>query len=174
MVTALPLQASHPPGTLLRWSTTADTADIATLCEVVFCEDPRLAGSKRAQIERLMDGDHPLMSPGDFAIAVDETLRARGECPLVSCIALIKQDVAYEGVEFTLGRPDNVATRKGYRRKGLVRRLMEMVHARCEAEGILMLVRNYACFLFFLFILFYLFFIYFYLFFIYVLFIYFI
>ncbi|RUS34025.1 GNAT domain-containing protein [Jimgerdemannia flammicorona] len=129
-----------PSGVLLRWSTPADGVHLASLCEAVFCEnEPRFVGSKRAQVARLMHGDHPMMAPGDVAIAVDERLRERGENPVVSCVCLVTQDVMYDGVEFKLGRPENVATRREYRRRGLVRRLMDIVHARCEAEGILVL-----------------------------------
>jgi len=67
-------------------------------------------------------------------VAVIEDTKRR-EHPLVCMTSLWRQQWAYEGISFTIGRPEMVATDTAYRNRGLVRAVFELVHARSETEG---------------------------------------
>ncbi len=121
-------------GLVMRWSTAEDTERIATLHGLVHrdaAEDPPNITAMRV-IRRLMHGDHPFMGSHDFAV-IEET-SGEGN-PVVACTCLWKQTWTYEGIPFSVGRPEMVATDAAYRHRGLVRALFELVHERSEAEG---------------------------------------
>jgi GNAT superfamily N-acetyltransferase len=121
-------------GLVLRWSTGEDTEKIVQLVSHVFrssAEEP--ANSRLGDtVRRLMRGDHPLMGTGDYGIIEDTSKEGQ---PIVACTCLWRQDWQYEGIRFQIGRPEIVASDPHYRRRGLIRALFEMVHARSEAEG---------------------------------------
>jgi hypothetical protein len=71
----------------------------------------------------LMGGGHPTCGPGDFIVV--EATRS-GE--IVSSLNLIDQTWTYGGIPFGVGRVELVGTRPDYRRRGLVRRQMAVVH----------------------------------------------
>ncbi len=121
-------------GLILRWSTVADTENIAQLVGLVFRDkesDPpnRFVSS---EVHELMSGKNPLMGPGDYGVVEDT--RKEGN-PIVACTCLWRNHWEYEGIPFDMGQPELVATDPNYRNKGLVRALFEMVQARSESEG---------------------------------------
>ncbi len=121
-------------GLVMRWSTAEDTERIANLHGMVHrdaAEEPPNLTAMRV-IRRLMNGDHPFMGSHDFAV-IEDTSRERK--PVVACTCLWKQTWTYEGIAFSVGRPEMVATDVAYRNRGLVRTLFELVHERSEAEG---------------------------------------
>jgi len=121
-------------GLVLRWSTAEDTERIATLHSMVHrdkAEEPPNTNVMRV-IRRLMNGDHPLMGPHDFGLIEDTSKEGN---PVVACTCLWKHTWTYEGIPFSVGRPEMVATDPAYRNRGLIRALFEMVHERSEAEG---------------------------------------
>jgi len=121
-------------GLVLRWSTAEDTERIATLHGMVHrdtAEEPPNSGVMRT-IRRLMNGDHPFMGLHDFGIIEDTSKEGN---PVVACTCLWKHTWTYEGIPFSVGRPEMVATDPAYRNRGLIRALFEMVHERSEAEG---------------------------------------
>src|SRR5437868_6179116 len=121
-------------GLVLRWSTAEDTERIATLHSMVHrdkAEEPPNTNVKRV-IHRLMNGDHPLMGPNDFGVIEDTGKEGN---PVVACTCLWKHTWTYEGIPFSVGRPEMVATDPAYRNRGLIRALFEMVHERSEAQG---------------------------------------
>jgi len=77
----------------------------------------------------LMNGCHPTTKAGDFTVVTDADGR------IVSSLNLISQTWAYEGIPFPVGRPELVSTRPEYRRRGLVRRQMEVIHRLSAARG---------------------------------------
>lgn len=79
-------------------------------------------------------GRHPTSRVGDFALVEDV-----GEGKIVSTVCLISQTWSYGGVPFPVGQPEIVVTDEQYRRRGLVRRLFEVIHALSAARGQLML-----------------------------------
>ena len=121
-------------GLVMHWSTAEDTERIANLHGVVHrdaAEDPPNITAMRV-IRRLMHGDHPFMGSHDFAVIEDT--RREGN-PVVACTCLWKHTWTYEGISFSVGRPEMVATDAAYRHRGLVRALLELVHERSEVEG---------------------------------------
>lgn len=120
-------------GLVMRWSTAEDTERIANLHGLVHrdaAKDPPNNTAMRV-IRRLMHGDHPFMGSHDFAV-IEDTSREGN--PVVACTCLWKHTWTYEGIPFSVGRPEMVATDAAYRHRGLVRALFEMVHERSEAE----------------------------------------
>lgn len=118
----------------MRWSTAEDSERITNLYGMVHrnaTEDPPNITAMRV-IRRLMHGDHPFMGPHDFAVIEDT---GREGNPVVACTCLWKHTWMYEGIPFSVGRPEMVASDAAYRHRGLVRTLFEMVHERSEAQG---------------------------------------
>lgn len=121
-------------GLIARWSTVADSENIAQLVSMVFrnkADDPPNTHMAN-NVRRLMRGDNPLMTPKDYAVVEDTGKQGN---PIVACVCLLRHNWEYEGVAFEMGRPEIVATDSDYRHRGLIRVLFEMVHARSTDEG---------------------------------------
>ena len=84
-------------------------------------------------IRDLMSGDHPTCNASDFTV-VEDTKTGK----IVSSACLISQTWTYSGILFKFGQPEFVATEAEYRRRGLVRKQFEVIHALSEARGELM------------------------------------
>lgn len=82
-------------------------------------------------VDSLLSGSHPTITDDDVWVVVDP---AKDDLT-VSTVLLIPQLWRYEAVELPVGRPELVATHPDYRRRGLVRELMQVAHARSEALG---------------------------------------
>ena len=118
-------------GLLLRWATAADTEAIATFNAHIHSDTPGEPEEGLAIWTRdLMSGQHPTVSPDDFTVVVDQNAGT-----IVSSLNLISQVWTYEGIPFGVGRPELVGTLPEFRRRGLVRRQMEAVHAKSAARG---------------------------------------
>lgn len=83
----------------------------------------------------LASGLHPTVQAGDFTV-VEDTRSHK----IVSSVCLISQTWLYGGIPFQVGRPELVATDPDYRRRGLVRKQFQAIHARSAAKGELMQV----------------------------------
>ncbi len=121
-------------GLVLRWSTAEDTERIAALLSMVYREKASDPPNVHAMnnIRALMNGDHPLMGPDRYGL-IEDTSREGN--PVVACTCLERHTWTYEGIPFSVGRPEMVGTDDAYRNRGLIRALFEMVHERSEAEG---------------------------------------
>ena len=121
-------------GLVCRWSTKADQERSGQFMGAVYrqsLDEPiniRTADEPRI----FMSEGFPFMGTGDMAIVED---RGKPEWPLVACTCLWRHRWSYGGIEFGVGRPENVATDPAYRNRGLIRTLFDMVHARSAAEG---------------------------------------
>lgn len=121
-------------GLIERWSTAADTEKLAHLMGIAWRTEendppnPRIMDSMR----RDMREDFPPMGPGDCAL-VEDTQNAGH--PIVACACLWHEEWAYDGIHFRIGRPESIATHPDYRGRGLIRALMNMIHARSQAQG---------------------------------------
>jgi len=121
-------------GLVCRWSTKADQSRIGEFMGTVFrrsAEEP-LNIRTADEVRIFMSEGFPLMGAGDIAIVEDWS---KPEHPVVACTCLWRHRWSYGGIEFGVGRPENVATDPAYRNRGLVRALFDMVHARSAAEG---------------------------------------
>lgn len=119
---------------VLRWSTANDYDRIADLYAHVFRDGPDkpLSEGLPRWTSEMMSGRHPLIGPGDFAV-VENTETGK----IVASTCLIMQEWEYEGVRFPIGRPELVGSDPAYRRRGLVRAVFELIHARAAACGAL-------------------------------------
>ncbi len=82
----------------------------------------------------LISGRHPTVTHDDIWVVVDP---ARDEA-IVSAVLLIPQIWQIEDTPVTVGRVELVATHRDYRRRGLVRALINAAHERSQALGHLM------------------------------------
>jgi hypothetical protein len=78
----------------------------------------------------LISGESPVFDEGDCTLVEDTRT-----CEIVSTCCLISQTWDYEGIPFDVGRPELVATKKDYRRRGLVRQQFEILHDWSEKRG---------------------------------------
>lgn len=81
-------------------------------------------------IDDLMN-KHPDMSDADIFYVVDG---ARDDT-IVSALTVIPQVWRYDGIDIPVGRVEFVATQKEYRRRGLIRALMNTAHERSASLG---------------------------------------
>ena len=112
----------------LRFATSDDTDALAEF-------NARLHEAENAGpgVRDLMSRDHPTCKAGDFTV-VEDTKTGK----IVSSMCLISQTWTYSGIPFKFGQPEFVATEQDYRRRGLVRKQFEVIHALSEARGELM------------------------------------
>lgn len=83
----------------------------------------------------LLSSGHPTFRPQDFLIAEEADSRK-----IVSASTLISQTWAYEGIPFKVGRPELVGTDPEYRKRGLVRKQFDVLHAWSRERGEMMQV----------------------------------
>ena len=88
--------------------------------------DQRVAAWTRDLLAR----PHPTFQAGDFTLVVES---ATGK--IVSAMNLIPQTWAYEGIPFSVGRPELVGTLPEFRNRGLVRLQFEEIHQWSHAYG---------------------------------------
>lgn len=111
---------------------TSDRGDLPGFFDEVFKQagnrDSRMLGQ---WTETLLAGDHPTVTSDDVWVVVDPAENDR----IVSSLLLIPQVWRYETVSLPVGRPELVATHTDYRRRGLIRELMNAAHERSAALG---------------------------------------
>jgi hypothetical protein len=83
----------------------------------------------------LVSGNHPTVRMADFTVVEDTRLKK-----IVSSVCLISQTWDYSGIPIQVGRSELVATDPEYRRRGLVRKQFDSIHARSAEKGELMQV----------------------------------
>ncbi len=120
-------------GLVLRRATKRDADALAAF-------NARIHGSPEAPSDGiatwtrdLLSGAHPTTGPDDFTVVEHAPTGA-----IVSSLVLISQRWSYGGIEFGVGRPELVGSLPEYRRRGLIRRQMEVVHRWSEERGELM------------------------------------
>ena len=110
----------------------SDRRDLPAFYTEVFSEangepDPYIA----LWTESLLAEDHPATTGDDIWVVVDSAQNDR----IVSALLLIPQTWRYESIPLPVGRVEIVATHPDYRRRGLVRALMQAAHERSAALG---------------------------------------
>ena len=119
-------------GLLLRWSTADDTERLAQFYGMVFREREQEPPNTRvmAWTRDMLSGRHPLIGQDGFALVEDMATGA-----VVAATCLLSEAWEYDGVRFPVGRPEIVGSLPEYRRRGLVREVMRLIHARSRAQG---------------------------------------
>ena len=113
---------------ILRFARPDDVDALAEFNARVF-EDEKVG----VGIRGLMSGHHPTVKASDFTVVEDTRTNK-----IVSSMCLISQMWAYCGIPFKFGRPEVVVTEPEYRRRGLVRKQFEVIHALSAAKDELM------------------------------------
>jgi predicted acetyltransferase len=117
-------------GLTLRWATPDDAEAIANFNVAMQSDDPAEPETGLYYwVHDLMRGDHPTTKAGDFTVVVDADGR------VVSSLCTISQTWTYDGIPFGVGRPELVATLPEYRRRGLVRLQMAIIHEVSAQRG---------------------------------------
>jgi hypothetical protein len=126
-------------GLVLRTATPADIEPLVTFNGAVHTYSPDGAPSPRimARVREWLDGSHPLIGPGDFLVVEETATRS-----IISSVAVLRQQWTYAGIPFEVAQTEFVGTTLAFRRHGLVRRLMAVVHAASAAAGHLMQIIN--------------------------------
>jgi GNAT superfamily N-acetyltransferase len=83
----------------------------------------------------LISGNHPTTTGDDVWVVVDPS----NDNQIVSAVLLIPQTWQVEDISVGVGRIELVATNKEYRRRGLVRQLIDVAHQRSAELGHLMM-----------------------------------
>ena len=117
-------------GLVLRRGTTADAEALGDFQAVVNSLTETPDEHLRSWTIELVRGSLPSMGPEDFTLVQDTRTRE-----IVSTLNLISQTWSYGGVEFGVGRVELVGTRPEYRRRGLIRAQIEVVHQWSSARG---------------------------------------
>ena len=113
---------------ILRFARSSDVDALAVFNGRIF-EDERVDQGIRG----LMSGQHPTVKASDFTVVEDPCTNK-----IVSSMCLISQTWAYRGISFKFGRPEVVVTEPEYRRRGLVKKQFEVIHALSASRGELM------------------------------------
>jgi GNAT superfamily N-acetyltransferase len=119
-------------GLIVRRGTLADTEKLVRYYADVFrwSDEDSPNEAMGAWACDLLGSGHPTVGVGDFTVVED-----RQHGAIVSALVLISQTWAYSGISFGVGRIELVATHPEYRRRGLVRAQMEIVHQWSKRRG---------------------------------------
>jgi N-acetylglutamate synthase-like GNAT family acetyltransferase len=139
MISSQGIEPTHPQhignGLIMRPSTQQDTDDLLQLVGTVFNnmrEGEEGETRMTHLVRRVMSGNHPSTRPDNFTLIEDTRHTGRH---IVGCTGLLHHTWEYEGIPFSIGRPEVIATYPEYRQQGLIRTLFSMVHARSAAAG---------------------------------------
>lgn len=125
-----PLPQTLDNGLILRRSTRQDAQQLADFNARIHGTDPQDAAGVAAWTLDLFDPRHPTFHEDDFTL-VEEASTGK----IVSAMNLIDQTWTYGGLPFSVGRPELVGTDSEYRRRGLIRRQFEIIHALSQSRG---------------------------------------
>ena len=110
---------------VMRFCEAEDVPQAIALFDLVWKRE-----SFRAWFEDLMSGRHPNARFHDFTVVEDRTTHR-----LVSLFGLISQTWQFGDVSFGCGQPEAIVTHPDYRRHGLVRKQIEIIHQLSRARG---------------------------------------
>lgn len=113
---------------IFRFATPDDTEEL-----IDFNARLHEAVDAGVSVRDLMSGQHPTCKASDFTVVEDTHTQK-----IVSSMCLISQTWTYSGIPFELGRPEFVGTEEAYRRRGLVRKQFDVIHALSDTRGELM------------------------------------
>lgn len=121
-------------GLLLKQATEADTEPYAN--KVVdqvadFAVAIHGTDSLRPCVHDLMSGRHPTTNASDFILVVDTNQKDQ----IVAMGMSLNQTWSYAGIPFGVGNPELVGTRPDYRRRGLMRAVMDGLHRVSAMRG---------------------------------------
>ena len=122
-------------GLTLRWATPADNEQLVELAFHALDEDDADYPFVKIFAQDWADGRFPLLRHEDITVVEDENTGK-----IVSSMCLFSEIWRYGKTPFMVGRPEMVMTYADYRRRGLVRKQFEIIHALSEQRGEVMQV----------------------------------
>ncbi|MBW8012088.1 MAG: GNAT family N-acetyltransferase [Chloroflexi bacterium] len=123
-------------GLLLRHANMEDSEALSKFNGEIHADPGEdFAENVAAWTRDLITRPHPTFKVEDFTIVEDTKSRK-----IVSSLNLIPQTWSYAGIEFGVGRPEVIGTHPDYRRRGLVRAQMDVVHQWSAQRGHLLQV----------------------------------
>ncbi|MGO8947128.1 MAG: GNAT family N-acetyltransferase [Ktedonobacterales bacterium] len=119
-------------GLVLRWSMPQDVERVASLYAHVFRSSPDAPLNWHIPYwtRDMFSGRHPHIGPRDFAVVENTTTGM-----IVASTCLLRYTFEFEGIPVHFGRPEVVATQPEHRKRGLIRAIFELIHAKSEARG---------------------------------------
>lgn len=117
-------------GLIMRRSTAADAERLGDFNGQIHGDNPRDAVAVASWTRDLLNLPHPTFQSDDFVLVEDHNTGK-----IVSSLNTISQTWTYEGIPFKVGRPELVGTDPAYRRRGLVRRMFDVIHDWSRERG---------------------------------------
>lgn len=111
-------------GLVLRRATPADVDPLTAWSAEVF------SAAAGGQQRYIMEGRSLIGTCADFTIVEDTATHE-----IFSSLGLLHRTWTYDGIPFDVGQPEFVLTKPAYRRRGLIRAQMDVVHAWSAARG---------------------------------------
>lgn len=122
-------------GLLLRWATPADNDQLVELAFHALDEGEEEYPFVKIYVQDWVDGKFPILRHEDM-IVVEDTNTGK----IVSSMCLFSETRRYGETAFKVGRPELVMTHEDYRRRGLISKQFDVVHALSEQRGEVMQV----------------------------------
>ncbi len=122
-------------GLLLRWATPADNEQILDLTFQVLDEGEEEHPFVKIFVQDWIDGKFPILRHEDMTVVEDINTGK-----IVSSMCLFSTTWRYGDADFKVGRPELVMTHDDYRRRGLISKQFEVIHALSEQRGEVMQV----------------------------------
>lgn len=119
----------------LRWATPPDNVQLAELAFQALDEGDENAPFVKIYLQDWADGKFPILSHEDITV-VEDTNTGK----IVSSMCLFSETWRYGETPFKVGRPELVMTHADYRRRGLIRKQFEIIHALSQQRGEVMQV----------------------------------
>ncbi len=119
----------------LRWATPADNHQLIDLSFHALDEEDADYPCVKIFVQDWVAGKFPLLRHEDMTVVEDT---ATGK--IVSAMCLFSETWRYGETPIKVGRPELVMTHEDYRRRGLVRKQFEVIHALSAARGEVMQV----------------------------------
>ncbi|MBC8505015.1 MAG: GNAT family N-acetyltransferase [Anaerolineales bacterium] len=120
---------------ILRWATPADNEQLLELTFHALDEGEEEYPFVKIFVQDWIDGKFPILKHEAMTV-VEDTNTSK----LVSSMCLFSSIWRYGETEFKVGRPELVMTHEDYRRRGLISKQFEVIHALSEARGEVMQV----------------------------------
>jgi hypothetical protein len=119
----------------LRWAVPADNDQLVELAFHALDESDENVPFVKIFVQDWVDGKFPILSYDDMTVVEDSTT---GQ--IVSSMCLFSETWRYGDTLIKIGRPELVMTHEKHRRKGLVRKQFEIIHALSQQRGEIMQV----------------------------------
>jgi len=120
---------------ILRWATPADNTQLVDLAFQVLDEGDEAYPFVKIFVQDWVDGKFPILRYEDMTV-VENTDSGK----IVSSMCLFSERWRYGNTTIKVGRPELIMTHSDYRRRGLINKQFEVIHALSKQRGEVMQV----------------------------------